>query len=68
MGDNSIRKYMAIEEARQTTTKTIGGLEASVEQLTKELAVAQDRLATVQTIDEETQKEENTRREQLQVE
>ena len=51
MGSNSIRKDEAIEQARQLTTKTIEGLEPSVEQLTKELAKIKDRLVTAQTID-----------------
>ena len=42
MGNNSIWKDEAIEEARQLIAKTIEGLETSVEQLTKELAKTKD--------------------------
>ena len=44
MSTNSIWKDEAIETVRQLTTKTIEGLEISVEQLTKELAETKDQL------------------------
>ena len=66
MGNNSIRKDEAIEEARQLTAKTLEGLETSVQQLTKELAETKDRLVTAQIIDLGAQTQENAQREQLQ--
>jgi DNA repair exonuclease SbcCD ATPase subunit len=68
MGSNAIRKDEAIEAARNLTTKTIEGLEISVEKLTKELAETKDRLVNAQTIDLQAQTQENTQKEQLQAE